>query len=255
MAHFKLISCNVFLREACHCLARTPPVVDVEFLELGQHADSAGLRRLLQDRITAAGGDPRHHDAILLLYGLCGNATVGLRNSTAVPLVLPRAHDCATLLLGSRQRFEQHFAAAPSTPFSSVGYLERGDYFLRPPGETGTAPQVAYGDGFAALVEQHGEENARYIWETMHPRGADSNRALFIELPETAGLGHAERCRAQAAAEGKEFVLLPGSLRLIERLLAGDWPADEFLVVPPGHEITGVYDWAEIVRHRPATTP
>ena len=31
----KLIACNVFMREACLCIARSPHVIDVDFLELG----------------------------------------------------------------------------------------------------------------------------------------------------------------------------------------------------------------------------
>ena len=81
-------------------------------------------------------------------------------------LVIPRAHDCCTILLGSKQRFQEHFGDNPSRPFGSVGYLERGSYFVRTDLEDG---QIQYGDPFAALVEQYGEDNARYIWESMHP--------------------------------------------------------------------------------------
>ena len=85
-------------------------------------------------------------------------------------LVLPRAHDCCTILLGSKERFQEHFQDNPSTPFSSVGYLERGSYYLR---TEGGDRQIQYGDQFAALVEQYGEDNAKYIWESMHPENAD----------------------------------------------------------------------------------
>lgn len=246
---FLLIACNVFQREACHCVARTPHLIDVEFLDLGQHANSQALRSLLQARIDAAATANRTYDAILLLYGVCGNATVGLHNRTNVPLIMPRAHDCATVLLGSRQAFQTHFGAEPSTPFSSVGYLERGDYFLRP-GVDGKET-VVRGDAYAAMVEQYGEEDARYIWETMHPATTESSKAVFIDIPETAHLGYAEQCQQQAEAEGRHFLRLVGSLRLIEGLIKGEWTADEFLVVPPGATIEGVYDSEEIVRISP----
>ncbi len=245
----RLIACNVFLREACHCLVRSPNVVDVEFLDIGLHVRSEELRKVLQERIDAETTAARH-EAILLLYGVCGNSAVGL-TARQVPLILPRAHDCATILLGSKGEFRKHFEHAPSTPFSSRGYMERGDYFLRTlPGDGSTPP----GDEYAAYVKEYGEENARYIWDSLHPKpeGEAGSRAIFIDVPETRKPGLAEEFRAKAAAEGKEYVELPGSVRLIQNLVDGQWHPDEFLVVPPGQTVAGIYDWEEIVRAKPA---
>jgi hypothetical protein len=247
--HLHLIACNIFQREACACLARTPHVVDVEFIQLGEHARPDNLRALLQARIDAAAASGQPCDAVLLLFGLCGNAGVGLA-ARAAPLVVPRAHDCATILLGSRAAFRRHFGDNPSQGFSSNGYLDRGDYFLRTAEEGGGA--VCGGDAYAELVKQHGEENARYVWETMHPQRPGSDRAIFIRLPGIDDADHAARFRGRAAAEGKTAEELTGDLRLIEALIAGRWDPAEFLVVPPGRVTAGVYDWEEIVRCRPA---
>lgn len=245
---FKLISCNVFQREASWCLARSPHVIDSEYTELGEHARSAGLRQLLQARIDATEASGKPYDAILLLFGLCGNATVGLQ-ARRTPLVIPRAHDCCTILLGSRAKFTEHFGAAPSTPFSSAGYLERGSYFLRTADDG--APGVQIGDAYAALVEKYGEEDAKYIWAEMYKDHGDT-KAVFIDLPQTSHLGYAEQFRAKAAAAGKEAVELPGDIRLIENLLLGQWDPKEYLVVPPAAAIEGVYDWEEVLRAKKA---
>lgn len=241
----KLISCNVFQREASLCLARTPHTVDPEYTELGEHARSAGLRRIIQTRIDAAESSGKNYDAILLLFGLCGNATVGLQ-ARRTRLVIPRAHDCCTILLGSKTKFVEHFGEAPSTPFSSVGYLERGDYFLRT-SDDGNGSGVQIGDAYQALVEKYGEEDAKYIWEEMHPSHGN-NKAVFIDIPETSHLGYAEKFRAKAEAAGKEPVRLDGSLRLIDGLLRGEWNEKDYLVVPPASTIEGVYDWDQVVR-------
>ena len=187
-----------------------------------------------------------------MLYGLCGNATVGLQSRTT-RLVIPRAHDCCTILLGSKELFQQHFGDNPSQPFGSIGYLERGDYFLRTECDD---DQIAYGDPFAALVEKYGKDNAQYIWEQMHPTGREpeDNRVAFIEIPETAHLGAARQFRQKAAAEGKECLSIEGSLKLIRNAIDGDWSTEEFLIVEPGQQTTGIYDGEEIIRAEPGST-
>ncbi|MBI2497593.1 MAG: DUF1638 domain-containing protein [Opitutae bacterium] len=242
--HLKLISCNVFQREASWCIARSPHVIDPEYTELGEHARSAGLRQLIQRKIDAAEAAGKTYDAILLLFGLCGNATVGLQ-ARQTRLVIPRAHDCCTILLGSRAKYAEHFGAAPSTPFSSVGYLERGSYFLRT--STDGEPGVQIGDAYQALVAKFGEEDAKYIWAEMNPDHGD-NKAVFIDLPQTSHLGYAEKFAAKAKEAGKESVRLEGNIRLIQILLQGDWDEQEYLIVPPARAIEGVYDWDQVMR-------
>lgn len=241
----KIIACNVFTREICHCIARSPHVTDVEFTELGEHVNSAGLRQTIQERVDAAERSGKGYSAIALAFGLCGNSIVGL-TARQTPLVIPRAHDCCTILLGSKHKFQEHFADNPSMPFSSNGYLDRGEYYLRVEEEGQTS--LHFGDAYLALVEQYGEENAKYVWEAMHPPGLHGNRAVFIENPETAPLGHAARFREKAEADGKEFVLLQGSLAILQKLAFGEWDAETFLTVHPGETVKGVYDWSEVIR-------
>lgn len=248
----KLICCNVFQREASWCIARSPHIIDPEYTELGEHSRSAGLRQIIQGKINAAEASGKTYDAILLLFGLCGNAAVGLQ-AGKTPLVIPRAHDCCTILLGSRERFVKEFGDAPSTPFSSAGYLERGDYFLRTgTGEDGVGVQI--GDAYKALVDQYGEDDAKFIWEQMHPDHGNT-KAVFIDLPQTHHLGLAEKFAAKAQEAGKQCIRLEGDIRLIENLIQGNWDEKEYLIVPPGGTIDGVYDWDQIVRVKPEQAP
>ena len=233
---FALIACRMFQHEIEAAAADSPHALTVEYLDLGEHARPASLRRKLQERIDAATG----WDAILLAYGLCGRATDGLV-ARHVPLVLPRSHDCGGILLGSRKRFEAVFREMPSTPFSSVGIVENGEYFF-------SGGDLVPGDGYAALVEQYGEDNARYIYDTMHPRlDGKLQPVYFISMPEVPAAAARETCRARAQADGRPFRELAGNLRLIRMLLRGDHPAEEFLVVPPGAAIRQTGDWDRIV--------
>jgi len=244
--YFKLIACEVLTREVCHCIACSSHTVDVEFTEKGAHEDSDRLRILLQQRIdkTAEKGTP--YDAILLAYGLCGNATAQLA-ARNIRLVLPRAHDCCTIYLGSRRRFKELFSDNPSRPFSSAGYMERGDSYLHD-GDTGRL--LGLDRSHEDFVAQYGEENAKFIMETLTlSRDANTdNKVIYIDVPETSQEEYASLCKQNADTEGREFIRVEGDIRLIRQLVEGSWSDEEFLIVEPGQQIRAVYDWEEILR-------
>jgi hypothetical protein len=252
MAKYKLISCNVFQRELCAAIAGSPNVIDPEFLELGLHESPERLRGRLQEKIdeataasekVAAASDA--YDAILLGYGLCGNGLSGVE-ARSLPLVLARAHDCCTILLGSRAAFLEKFGGNLSASWSSAGYIERGSTYFR---ASDLGRSTGLGLEYEELVAQYGEENARYVWDTMHP-AMEERELRFIETPETAELGYAEAMRSKAAEEGKEFFLLRGSSRLLRALVAGAWDEEEFLVLAPGESIVPLYDHERVVEAR-----
>jgi len=239
----KLIACEVFYREVCLCVATSPHRVDLEFTEKNAHERSDFLRALVQSKIDAAETGSVAYDAILLGFGLCGNGVLGAA-AKKTPLVLPRAHDCCTLFLGSRRAFKEHFSDNPSLPFSSVGYMERGGTWMH----DASAIQVpGLNKKFEEYATLYGVENAKYIMETLTASQQD-NQIVFIDVPELSYLGFAEKAKAEAQASGRQFVQLPGDMRLIRKLVHGDWDAEEFLVLKPGQKIGAVYDWDEIVR-------
>ena len=248
----KLIACEVFARELCHCAALSPHTIDFAFTEKAAHDRSPVLRQTIQQMIDETDRAARPYDAILLGFGLCGNSVSGIR-AGRLSLVVPRAHDCCTLFLGSRKRFEENFADNPSRPFSSAGYLERGagDGYLR---ESTLAQTLGTDKTYEQYVELYGEENAAYIMETIGAAsGADhSDTVVFIDVPETSHLGFAEKCRLQAEADGKTFTCLAGDIRLFRKLTSGEWDEEEFLVVQPGQKIEPCYDWDRVIRAVPA---
>ena len=121
----KLIGCEVMFREICHLVARSGHQVDIEFLPKGLHDQkSAVMRARLQERIDAVSA--ADYDAIVLAYALCGNGLAGLE-ARAIPLVLPRAHDCIALFMGSRHRYQQYFDTHPGVYYKTSGWIERGE--------------------------------------------------------------------------------------------------------------------------------
>jgi len=239
---FKLIACDVLTRETSYCIARCPHTVNPVFLPKGEHNEPDKLRARLQSIIDGIASEEQNYDAVVLGYGLCGNATMGLQ-ARELPLVVPRAHDCTTLFLGSKQAFSEHFGQCPSQTWASVGYSERGDTVIA---DERTRDYLTGGMDYRALVEQYGEENAKYVADML--RGSHKSDAVFlIDVPETRVETVLSQIRAEAAANNLPLNEIPGSLRLIEMLLSGEWPEADFLVVPPGHRIKGIYDMDQVI--------
>ena len=249
-------------------MARTPHIVDMEFTPKGAHNDAEYLRKLIQQKIDETEESERKYDAIILGFGLCGNSVVNLK-AKSIPIVIPRAHDCCTLFLGSKEKYLENFGERLSMEFSTAGYLERGDSYVKEAGDIDK--KMGWDKTYQEYVEKYGEENAKFIWETLHPEQAKNNphnkpinnnnnppnnnshekegkEVIFIEIPQLKHLGYAEECKRKALASGKKFIEIEGSIELIEKLIFGEWSEKDFLIIQPGQHIMGVYDMEEVVK-------
>jgi hypothetical protein len=239
----KLISCEVLYREMCAVVARSSHQVDVEFLPKGLHDLGGGpMRERLQELADAV--DPAQYEAILFGYALCGNGVAGLV-SRAVPLVIPRAHDCIALLMGGRERYREYFDAHSGVYFHSTGWLERGIDTVQ---STIDVVRDRTGSGYTLdeLIAKYGEDNGRYLFDQFKSYEKTYSRLTYISTGLEPDGTFERRSRETAAARGWEFEAFPGDLRLFEKLVAGQWDEGEFLVVPPGWRVKAVYDGAVI---------
>jgi hypothetical protein len=226
----KLISCEVLYREMCAVVARSPHQVDVEFLPKGLHdLGGAPMRERLQAVVD--GVDAAHYDAVLMGYALCGNGTAGLAART-LPLVIPRAHDCIALLMGSRRRYQKYFEHNPGVYFRSTGWLERG---------ANVGQLMGPGQSLEELVSRYGEDNGRYLFDELNTYRQNYRQLTFLSTGVEPDGSFEQQARNEAAQHGWRFETVAGDMGIFERLLSGYWNDDEFLVVPPGWRVAATY--------------
>jgi hypothetical protein len=235
----KVIACEVVARELYWCAARARHAVHVDLLPQGLHANSDILRETVAEALAAV--DAERYDAAVLGYGLCNNGLAGVR-APAVPLVVPRAHDCITLLVGSKERYAELFAAEPGTYWYSSGWLDCRDRKtdVEPMQGSGLGPD--HGAKYEELVAKYGEENARYLAETLGGWEQHYTRGALVEFPFARGLGLEDEVRRICGKHGWAFETVEGDLSLLQDAVDGRWAEDRFLTVPPGEAIRASYD-------------
>ena len=230
---YGLIACDVFAEELPVLADRVAsetglpdsPWRRIAWLEMGLHDHPDRLRAQVQALIDAWDSAP-DFSTILLAYGMCGNGLLGVcaRQKT---LVLPRAHDCISILLGGRAAHEAVLKENPGTYFYSPGWI-RGRRVPGPDREPYL--REIYGQRYPddeEMVEDLVEADAMAF---LH-----HNCAAYVDITENA---EAENyCRDCARHLQWNFRKLPGEAGLLHRFLAGDWSVEDFLVVPPGHRI------------------
>ena len=226
-----LLACDVFTDEIAALRGRGGVQLGpVAWLEMGLHDYPDRLREQLQKTIASLESDPAV-EVILLAYGRCGNGLVGVR-AGRVPLVLPRGHDCISILLGGPATHEAVLREQPGTYFYSPGWI-RGRRVPGPDREAWlralyTPRYPDDPDTVTDLIEADREAFAHH------------NCAAYVDITNDT---RAENyCRDCARHLGWSCRRLPGDPALLTALLTGPWDEARFLVAPPGRLITAAAD-------------
>ena len=222
----QLVVCKVLQREAYFCAARSPNEVDVVLMEQGLHDEPDRLRREVQavlKRTCDIQGRP--YDASLLGYGLCSNGTVGLQ--AEIPIVLPRGHDCITLLLGSKEHYREYFDSHRGTYWYSPGWIEAGKQ----------PSQGRYERLLEEYTAKYGEDNAQYLMEVEQTWMKEYQWATYVDWGLVESAGYQAYTKECAEFLGWRYDELPGDSGLMQRFVDGLWSEREFLVVEPGRRI------------------
>jgi len=209
-----VIACATVIEEL---LPLMPPGMEHHTLEFGLHAYPERLRHTLQaaiDEVVQQHAGPPGQLTILLGYGLCSQALVGVQ-ARGCRLVVPRVDDCIAIFLGSRAAYRRQAGTEPGTYYLTKGWIEVGD-----------TPFSEYQEA----VQRFGAERAERLYRAMM---ANYRRLALINT----GQYEIDKYRAYARRTAERFGLryeeVQGSDALVRRLLFGPWDG-EFVVLEPG---------------------
>lgn len=234
-----LLACSVFEREIALHAEGAAHIAEVRFFEIGLHDRPDNLRSQLQAALDAL--EARTDiEAVALAYGLCGCGTAGLQPRRH-KLIIPRAHDCITVFLGSKERYAEQQRRCPTCYYYSPGW-NRG---RRVPG-----PEKL--DAMRAdLSKQFDPDDVEFFIESERELWAMYDTAAYLDLGTDDAEAEADYARRCAEWLGWRFERLRGDPALLRDLLWGRWDAERFQVVEPGARLSHSVD-AAIMRSETA---
>lgn len=208
----KLIACPAVLGELADGAVQG---VDCQELEAQLHLSPERLKEALRAAVAEADAPGA---TIVLGYGLCANSVLGLKTEHAT-LVVPRVDDCIAMLLGSNAAFSAEAAKECGSYYVAKAYLEKCDTIM---------------SEHEKLVEKRGRERAECMMRLLFKH---YSRIVLIDT----GRYDLEPYRTRVADFAHTFGLaveeVPGTTRILDALVEGEW-GEDFIVAPPGHELT-----------------
>jgi hypothetical protein len=208
----KLIACAAVIEEMSPFIPRR---MSCEVLDFGLHTDPESLKKALQNAIDSSAPDI---ETILLGYGLCSQAVVGLRSGSRT-LVIPRVDDCIAIFLGSATEYHKQYDTVPGTYYLTKGWIESNE-----------TPFNEYD----TLVKRYGEQIAQRVINQILK---NYTRLAFINTGNNRLEYYREHARSMAERFTLRYEEIQGSDAIIKKLLYGPWD-DEFVIIPPNQTIS-----------------
>jgi len=216
-----MIACEVFRDE----LQQFQPQIPIHYLEMGLHDQPMLLRQQLQSMIESMenAGKPR----ILLAYGNCGHAILGL-TTTCSELIIPRIDDCVSLFLEGNETRKQWLLKFPGNYYYSAGWIRGGKV-------PGPDRELQLRN---ALNEKYPDspDSVEVLLELDAEMFSVHNTVCYLKTTENPELEH--YCQSCAAHLGWNYTEHLASTRLLEQLLNGTTGSELFMNIPPGHRIS-----------------
>lgn len=214
--HRVVIACRVMKLELDAMLANGDTSVEIRYLEQNLHRAPHRMPGEIQAEIDKVADVASE---IVLGYGLCSNGTVGVYAPNQ-ELYVPRAHDCVTLLMGSRTDYERAFRENAGTYYLTPGWIReekdplgmlRNEYI----------PRMGEADAEWGIRE----ELKHYTKITLIDTGVAPIEPLR------------ERAMENARYLNKIYEEITGKQDLFRKILYGPYNTEDFFCYPPGDRV------------------
>ena len=233
-----IAACRILSRELSYLASQSVNQIDITWLGRGLHNTPEKLRDqiigTIDDLYRQLESRALEHrpDYIVLGYGLCSNAVVGVR-CTDIPIVVPRTDDCIALFMGSQKRYLEEFSKAGGTYWLNSGWIEQ-------------SARLVNGDDmkrrrWLEYAERFGEDNADYLIEVESSWERNYTTLGYIHSSVYDAAANRDAAAGEAQAKGWELNEIGDNLRLLRMMVDGTWNDHEFLIMKPGERIAPDY--------------
>jgi len=205
-----VIACEMLKTEVVKAMNMTGCNFPIIWIDSEQHNDPDKLREKLQRKIDSLDGK----DNILLVFGCCGNALVGIK-ATASNLIIPKVDDCISMVLCKQgEKFER----MKDTYFLTKGWIESSKSLM-----------VEY----ERAIQRYGVKNTERIFKVMLK---NYKHLMLIDTGAYNIDEYMEKARAIANITNLRLIIKKGGIWLIKKLLMGPYD-DDFCLIPKSEEI------------------
>lgn len=203
-----IIACKTLEDEVMQVIKKTGVDYPVHWIESGLHNYPERLKKSLQQAIDSL----TEYDNIILFFGLCGNALIGLssKNST---LVIPQVDDCISLFLGgnsTRRDMEKSFRAY----YLTEGWLRYENNIWKE---------------YQHCIEKYGQERTRSIFRVILKH---YTHLVVIDTGSYDVNNFIKEAEMISDEFGLQLVVVPADLSLIFAALQNRW-GKGFAVIKP----------------------
>ncbi len=208
-----IIACRTITDELNLAIKETGCEYPVLWMDAGLHRDPDILKKRLQEELDRID----NVEQIILAYGYCGNALIGLK-ANKFRMIFPRADDCITLILGSCDK-RREISREMATYFLTKGWLDSERNMW-----------VEYQD----TIKRYGKERADRINAALY---RNYKRLGVVDTGAYEVNDILETTKTIANELKLQHQIIPGTIAYLKKLITGPWD-DQFLIVNAGEAVT-----------------
>ncbi|KXG74978.1 hypothetical protein AN618_21030 [Fervidicola ferrireducens] len=201
-----IIACRMIhdeLQQAMDEINSQDPVI---WVDSGYHSEPERLKAKLQEIIDGLEGT----DNIILVYGYCGNALLGLKATTA-NLIFPRVNDCISMLLKSERLKDAY-------------YLTRR--WIESPASIVQEYKIA--------LERYGEERTKKLFRLMLK---NYTKFMLLETSTYDTEKYLKEIQEFAEKIGLNVDSQEGDLQFLKKILTGPYDEKNFVIIKKGEKV------------------